>query len=95
MKPVFKFFTLAIKFYCLFFGHFLKFFSWFVSFIFDKLPTLSICFKNALNHFLVYFSAKNSLRSAKNVIFFILHFGWQASGGAAAPRPPGYTITRE
>ena len=36
---------------------------------------------------MVYFSAKNSLKSTKNVIFFILHFGWQANGGAIAVVP--------
>ena len=59
-----------------------------MSFIFDKLaappPLPKICvLKYTLNHFLVYFSAKDSLRSAKNVVFslFCLHFGQQASGG--------------
>ena len=41
--------------------------------IFDKLaPPQNICSKDALNHFLVHSSAKNSLRIAKNVVFFLV-----------------------
>ena len=50
--------------------------------------------KNALNHFLVNFSTKNSLRSAKNVIFFILRFGWQVNGGTVAPPPLAALLLR-
>ena len=49
--------------------------------------------KNALNHFLVNFSTKNSLKSAKNVMFFILRFGWQANGETIAPPPPASLAT--
>ena len=47
--------------------------------------------KNALNHVLVHFSPKTSLRSAKNVVFFlfcILVDRPMGGGGAKAPPPP-------
>ena len=69
MKNMFSIFTLAIKLDCLFLAIFLAF-HWFVSFIFGKLiPPWIYVSKDAKNHFLVYTSAKNSLRSAKNVVF--------------------------
>ena len=41
--------------------------------IFDKVAPLNICSKDNLNHFLVNSSAKkNSLRRAKNVVFFLI-----------------------
>ena len=88
MKSVFKFFTLAIKFYCLFLVIFSSFFFLICVLYFWQISSPSAYVsKNALNHFLVYFSAKNSLKSAKNVVFFILRLGWQANRGAIAPPP--------
>ena len=66
---MFGIFILAIKFDCLFLIIFQSF-HWFVTFIFDKLATPWIYVsKDALNHFLVHSSTKNSLRKAKNVVF--------------------------
>ena len=31
---------------------------------------------------------KNRIRSAKNVIFFTVHFGWQTNGGGFEPPNP-------
>ena len=68
---MFGVFTLAIKSDCLFLGIFQSFY-WFVTSIFDKLATHWIyVLKDALNHFLVHSSAKNSLRRAKNLLFFL------------------------
>ena len=72
MKPMFSIFTLAIKFDCLLLAIFQSFY-WFVGFVFEKLapsPQIYVS-KDVLNHFLVHSIAKNSLRSAKNVVFFL------------------------
>ena len=46
-----------------------------MSFIFDQLAPQTYVSKDALNHLLVYFSKKkNSLRSAKNVVFSLSAF---------------------
>ena len=42
-----------------------------MSFIFEKLAPLNIWLKRCLNHVLVNSSPKTSLRSAKNVVFFL------------------------
>ena len=70
IKPLFGIFTLAIKFDCIFMGIFQSFHS-FVTFVFDKLapPPRIYVSKDALDHFLVHSSTKNSLRRAKNVVF--------------------------
>ena len=48
--------------------------------------------KNALNHFLVNSSAKDSLRRAKNVVFFYSAFWLTGQWGGYSPPPrPGYT----
>ena len=88
MKPMFGIFTLAIKFDCLFLAIFQSF-HWFVSFICDKLaPTLKIYVsKDVLNHFLVHFSAKTSLRSAKNVVFYYSAFWLPGQWGRYKPYP--------
>ena len=68
---MFGVFTLAIKFDCLFLGIFQSFHS-LVTFIFDKLPPPPIYVsKDALDYFLANSSTKNSLRRAKNVVFFL------------------------
>ena len=71
MSPIFSIFTLAIKFDCLFLTIFQSFYL-FVSSIFDKLalPLWIYVAKNVLNHYLLHSSALNSLKSAKNVVFF-------------------------
>ena len=60
--------------------------------IFDKLaPHLNICSKDDLNYFLVNSNAKNSLRRAKNVLFFlfcILVDSSMGGGYSPSPRPP-------
>ena len=90
MAPMFSIFTLAIKFDSLFLAIFQSFYS-FVSCIFDKLasPPLNICLKNVLNHYLAHSSAYNSLRSDKNVFFFLfcILVDMPMRGGAAAPPP--------
>ena len=58
---------------------------------------MNICLKNVLNHYLAHSSAYNSLRSDKNVFFFlILHFGGHANEGRGCSPPPrilpGYAI---
>ena len=69
MKPVFSIFHQAIKFDRLFLAIFQSFY-WFVSFIFDKLALpLNKCFKRYFKSFLVYSSAQDCLRIAKNVVF--------------------------
>ena len=57
--------------------------------------------KDVLNHYLVHSSAFNSLKSAKNVLFFHSAF-WSTYqwGGVIAPRPPsppppGYATAQE
>ena len=60
---------------------------------FDKLalPPRIYVLKDALNHFLVHSSAKDSLRSAENMASSLsLHFGRQADGGGGGKSPPGY-----
>ena len=70
MTPMFSIFTLPIKFDCLFPTIFQSFYL-FVSFIFDKLAPLWKCVsKDVLNHYLVHSSSWNSLKNAKNVVFF-------------------------
>ena len=71
MTPMFSVFTLAIKFDSVFLTIFQSFYL-FVSFIFNKLDPLNIVYvlKDVLNHYLVHCSACNSLKSAKNVVFF-------------------------
>ena len=71
MTPMFSIFTLAIKFDCLFLIIFQSF-HLHVSFVFDKLasPLWIHVSKDGLNHYLVHSSAQNSLKSAKNVVFF-------------------------
>ena len=47
--------------------------------------------KDALNHFLVDSSAKSSLRSAKNVVFFLFSIlVYRPMGGYNLPPPPAY-----
>ena len=48
--------------------------------------------KNALNHFLVNSSAKDSLRRAKNVVFFLfcILVNRPMGGDIAPPPAPGY-----
>ena len=58
--------------------------------IFDELAPSNVS-KDALNHFLVNSSAKDSLRTAKNVVFFLFFILVdRPMGGAIAPppRPP-------
>ena len=91
MKPMFSNFTIAIKIDCLFLAIFQSFY-WLVSFIFDKLapPPRIYVSKDALNHFLVHTSAKkDSLRSAKNVLFSLFAF-WSTGqwGGGGYSSPP-------
>ena len=71
MTPMFSIFALAIKFDCLFLTNFQSF-HLFVSFVFDKLapPPWIYVSKDALNHYLVHSSVYNSLKSAKNAMFF-------------------------
>ena len=64
-----------------------------MGFIFDKVapsPLKIYVSKDALNIFLVRSSTKNSLRSAKNVVFllFCILVDWPI---LVAPLPPGYT----
>ena len=68
---MFSIFTLAIKFDCFFLCIFQSFY-WFVTFIFDKVapPWIHVS-KDAINHFLVHSSTKNSLRKTKNEVFFL------------------------
>ena len=82
---MFGIFTLAIKFDCLFLGIFSKFLL-ICDFIFDNLaPPPRICVsKDALNHFLVHSSSKNSPRRAKNVVFSLF---WILVGGSLASPP--------
>ena len=89
MTPMFSIFKFAIKVDCSFLAIF-QGFHLFVSFIFDKLaPPLNICFKNVLNHYLFHSSAQNSLKSAKNVVFFLFCILVDLSKGGLAPLP-GY-----
>ena len=93
MTPMFSIFTLAIKFGCLFLTIFQSF-HLFVSCTFDKLaPSPNYMFKNVLNHYLAHSRAYNSLKSAKNVFFLILHFGWHANGGGCSPPPIPFLAT--
>ena len=58
-----------------------------------KLALLNKCFKRGLSHFSVHSSAKDSLRSAKNVIFLLLCILInKPMGDIIAPLPgrPGY-----
>ena len=60
---------------------------------FGKLAPPEYVSKDTLNHFLVKSSAKDSLRRAKNVVFFLfcILFDRPMGGGAVAPPcPPGY-----
>ena len=93
MTLKFSIFTLPIKFDC--FGHFSKFSCTYEFYFWKTSPppkyVFQRCFKSL---FLIHSSARNSLKSAKNVVFFlILHFGRHANGwGGAialpAPLPP-------
>ena len=70
-----------------------------MSFVFDKLsppPLLNKHFKIGFKSFLVYSSAKDSLRSAKNMVFFLFSIlvGRPIIGGAIAPRSPPPLPTR-
>ena len=86
MTPMFSIFTPAIK--CDLFLTNFQSFHLFVSFIFDKLAPLNICFKRC---FKLLFSPlqciKQSQKCQKRGIFLILHFGRHANGGAIAPPP--------
>ena len=91
MKPMFGVFSLATKFDCLFLDIFLKFLLicgfnfWQIS----PLPPWIYALKDALIHFLVNSSAKNSLRRANDVVFFLFCvLVSRPMGGAIAP--PGY-----
>ena len=65
-------FTSAIKFDCLFSGIFSKFLLIGDFYFWQLAPPPWIYVSNdTLNHFLVNSSAKNSLKKAKNVIFFL------------------------
>ena len=71
MTPKFSIFALAIKFDRLFLAIF-QVVHLFVSSIFDKLaPPRIYVYKDVLNYYLVYSSTYNSLKSAKNVFFFL------------------------
>ena len=93
MTPMFSIFTLAIKFDCLFLTIF-ESFHLFVGFIFDKLPPpWTYVSKNVLNHYLVHSRAQNSLKSAKNVVFFPFCILVDISmGGGYSPPPPLATL---
>ena len=83
---MFGVFTLAIKFHYLFLG-ILKTFHWLVTLLFDKLaPPQIYVSKDALNHLSVNSSAKDSLRRAKNVVFFLFRI--------LVVRPPAPTWLR-
>ena len=88
---MFSNFTLAIKFDCVFLTIFQSF-HLFVSFIFSKLaPPLNTVYvsKGVLNHYLVQCNAFNSLKSAKNVVFFsfCILVDMPMGQGAIAPAP--------
>ena len=91
MKPMFSNFILAIKFDCLFWAIFQSF-HLFVSFIFDKLPPpLSIiCFKRCLKSLKSIPVQKNSLRSAKNVVFSLFCILVDRPMGRGCYTSPGY-----
>ena len=81
-------FQRAIKFDYQFLAIFQSFFFWFMTSIFDQLglPIINVS-KYALNRFLILSSAKNSLKSAKNVeftLFSILVGRPMGMGGATA-----------
>ena len=85
-------FSSAIKFDCLFSGIFSKF-SLICDFYFWQLAPPWIYVSNdTLNHFLVNSSAKNSLKRAKNVIFFLfcILVGRPMEGGYSPRLPHGY-----
>ena len=67
-----------------------------MTFIFDKLaPPPQIYVSNdALNHFLVNYNAKNSLRRAKNVVFFYSAFWLTGQWGAIAPPWLRYCVSQ-
>ena len=70
MTPMFRIFTLAIKFDCVFLTIFQSFYL-FVSFIFNKLAPPQIYVSiDVLNHYLVHSSTFTGLESAKNIVFF-------------------------
>ena len=94
MTSMFSIFTLAIKFDCLFLIIFQSFHV-FVSFIFDKLaPSKIYVSKDALNHFLVHSTSKNSLRSAKKWYFSYFVF-WSTGqwGGCSLAAPLALLLT--
>ena len=80
MKPMFSNFTLVIVYFWAFFEV--------LSLFFDKLAPLNICFKRCFKSLFSPFQCKNSLSSAKNVIFslfcILVDRPW---GGAIAPPP--------
>ena len=58
---------------------------------FDELaPPLNICFKNAVNHFLVNSSAKDSLEELKTWCSSYSAFWLTGQWGTIAPLAPGY-----
>ena len=81
---MFDVFTLAMKFDCLLLGIFQSFHS----LIFKKLSPRMYVSKDALNHFLVHSSAKNSLRRAKNVAFLLFCIWVDRPMGRIQPPPP-------
>ena len=77
MKPMFRIFTLVIKFNCLFLAIFQSFRK-FVSFIFDKLappPRINVS-KSALNLFLVHSSAKKTVSKVLKTWYFFYSAFW-------------------
>ena len=96
MTLMFSILNLAIKFDCVFLTIFQSF-HLFVSFIFNKLaPSLNTVYvsKDVLNHYLVHFSAFNSLKSAKNVVFFSLCILVDMPMREAIAPLPGYATAR-
>ena len=88
---MFGVFTQAIKFDCLFSGIFLKFLL-ICDFNFWQLsPPWIYVSKDAFNHCLVNSSAKNSLKRAKNVLFFLFCILVdRPMGGGGGGGAPGY-----
>ena len=63
-------------------------FHWFVTLIFDNYPWIYVS-NDALNHFLANSSAKNSLKRALNVVFFLFCILVDRPiGGSYSPLPP-------
>ena len=90
MTPMISIFTLAIEFDCLFLAIFQSFHV-FVSFIFDKLAPLNICFKRCFKSLFDSISEHKTVSLVPKTWNFSYSAFWSTcQWGAIAPPPLGY-----